>query len=220
MRFVYGRQDAATLAQAEKSGFLLTNGLGGYMALTAAFSVNRADAGVLVGTRVAPNDRFTLVHRLRETLETGDEQVFLSSQAFADDTPEEDGYRVLSSFVSEHGARWTYQTGGIQVTREAAMGWEENAAALVYTIENRTDRPAVLRVTPFLKFAPKENALEKKKPFTFECGRVTSDGQPIAQFKREHMAPGEMEKITIPRVLLDRCGGKMEITVEDGAEGK
>ncbi|MBR6709168.1 MAG: FAD-dependent oxidoreductase [Clostridia bacterium] len=50
--------------------------------------------------------------------------------------------------------------------------------------------------------------------------RVTSDGQPIAQFKREHMAPGEMEKITIPRVLLDRCGGKMEITVEDGAEGK
>ena len=45
--------------------------------------------------------------------------------------------------------------------------------------------------------------------------RVTSNGAKVAEFKREHMAPGEMEKITIPKVLLDRCGDTVEIVVED-----
>lgn len=45
--------------------------------------------------------------------------------------------------------------------------------------------------------------------------RVSSDGKEIAKFKREHMAPGEMEKITIPKVLLDRCGDSLEVVVED-----
>ena len=45
--------------------------------------------------------------------------------------------------------------------------------------------------------------------------RVTSGETKIAEFKREHMAPGEMEKITIPKVLLDRCGDSIEIVVQD-----
>lgn len=45
--------------------------------------------------------------------------------------------------------------------------------------------------------------------------RVTSDGKKVAEFRREHMAPGEMEKITIPKVLLERCADQLEIVVED-----
>ena len=45
--------------------------------------------------------------------------------------------------------------------------------------------------------------------------RVTSGGAKVAEFKREHMAPGEMEKITLQKVLLDRCGDSIEIVVED-----
>lgn len=44
---------------------------------------------------------------------------------------------------------------------------------------------------------------------------VTSEGAKIAEFKREHMAPGEMEKITIPKVLLDRCGDTLTVSVTD-----
>ncbi len=42
------------------------------------------------------------------------------------------------------------------------------------------------------------------------------DGEEIlCQFKREHMAPGEMEKIAVPRVLLDKVQGEnITITVE------
>lgn len=42
---------------------------------------------------------------------------------------------------------------------------------------------------------------------------VVKDGEKqIALFKREHMAPGEMEKITLPKVLLDKIDSN-EITV-------
>jgi CxxC motif-containing protein/NADPH-dependent 2,4-dienoyl-CoA reductase/sulfur reductase-like enzyme len=42
---------------------------------------------------------------------------------------------------------------------------------------------------------------------------VFSGGQLIASFKREHCAPGEMDKITIPKVLLDKAKGEISISV-------
>ncbi len=43
--------------------------------------------------------------------------------------------------------------------------------------------------------------------------RVRDGEKQIARFKREHMAPGEMENVRIPKVLLDRIAGN-ELTVE------
>ena len=45
--------------------------------------------------------------------------------------------------------------------------------------------------------------------------RVMDGENVLCQFKREHMAPGEMEKIAIPRVLLDKAQGDViTVTVE------
>ena len=43
--------------------------------------------------------------------------------------------------------------------------------------------------------------------------RVMDGENQIARFQREHLAPGEMENITIPKVLLDRVKGD-RLTVE------
>ena len=43
--------------------------------------------------------------------------------------------------------------------------------------------------------------------------RVLDGEKQIARFKREHMAPGEMENIKVPKVLLDRIQGNV-LTVE------
>ena len=43
--------------------------------------------------------------------------------------------------------------------------------------------------------------------------RVMDGSTQIARFKREHMAPGEMETIKLPKVLLDRVQGDT-LTVE------
>ena len=45
--------------------------------------------------------------------------------------------------------------------------------------------------------------------------KVRSNGVQLASFKREHMAPGEMEKIVIPKVFLDKVeNGEITVSVE------
>ena len=174
MRFCYGKQDLRTSSRAQENSFLLTNGLGGYVSMTAAFSAPRSDQGVLVAAVKAPNERINMVHRLSETLQLGDTKVYLSTQEFADDTPAEDGYRHLSTFTYEYAPCWTYHVSGVQVTRRCAMAREKNASAVLYSIENRSDKPCTLCVEPFLKFAPKEEAIKQKKPFSYQGGRIKS----------------------------------------------
>ena len=50
--------------------------------------------------------------------------------------------------------------------------------------------------------------------------RVLDGERQIARFKREHMAPGEMENVKIPKVLLDRIqGDTLTVTIEETAAG-
>ena len=44
---------------------------------------------------------------------------------------------------------------------------------------------------------------------------VTSGETPIARFSREHLAPGEMEHIVLPRVLLDRAAGELTVSIRE-----
>jgi len=174
MKFLYGKQDMRSLPRAQEQGFLMTNGLGGYMSLTAAFSAPRADQGVFVAAVKAPNERITMVHRLRETLNAGGREVFLSSQGFADGS-EEDGYRHLSFFSFDGMPLWRYSIAGVEMERRCAVAYGKNAAAVCYTIDNRSGKDCTFTVEPVLKFAPKEAALEKTKFFTVADGRI-SDG--------------------------------------------
>lgn len=47
---------------------------------------------------------------------------------------------------------------------------------------------------------------------------VTSGEQQIASFRREHLAPGEMEQIVLPRVLLDRACDSLTVSVKEGEQ--
>ena len=47
---------------------------------------------------------------------------------------------------------------------------------------------------------------------------VTSGGTRIAQYKRERMAPGEMEKISLPSVLLAKAGDELTVSVREVSE--
>ena len=48
--------------------------------------------------------------------------------------------------------------------------------------------------------------------------QVSSGGRVLQTHKREHMAPGEMERILLPRQLLDKCTGEIEISVTEEAQ--
>ena len=191
MRFYCGKQEMRSLERAQENSFLLTNGLGGYVSVTAAYSVPRCDQGILVAAVKAPNERITLVHRLRERLTVGGREVFLSTQEFADGTEPEEGYRHLSGFEYEYTPAWTYQVSGVQVKRRVAMEHGANTSAVLYTIENLSGEPCALRVEPFLKFAPKEEAIEKKKEFSFKDGAVSS-----GEYTMYIQTDGKLEEIS------------------------
>ena len=66
-------------------------------------------------------------------------------------------------------------------------------------------------------------AVDKKLEIFFRVRRVygnsavvvESEGQPLARFKREHLAPGEMEHITLPAALLAKAKGGLQVAVEE-----
>ncbi len=173
MRFIYGRQDAPDLVRAQENCFLLTNGLGGFSSQSLAFSMTRADQGLLVSARTAPNDRVTLLGRMQETLALDGSEIFLSTQEFADGSAPEEGWKRLSSCVVEDSVRWAYDAGGVRVTREAAMAFERNAVALHYTVENRSGKPCTLTLRPMLLGFEKGHAPEKKWPVAYAKGCFT-----------------------------------------------
>lgn len=47
---------------------------------------------------------------------------------------------------------------------------------------------------------------------------VCSGGKTLATFRREHMAPGEMATVTIPRVLLEKAEGTITVSAEPASE--
>lgn len=176
MRYFLGKQDMRTLQQAQEQSVLMTNGLGGYTSVTAAFSVPRCDQGILIAAVRAPNERITLVHRLRERLCLGGEKVYLSSQSFANTNRKEEGFRQLTGFSLDVVPTWCYNWRGITVRRTLCTGWGKNTAAVLYEVENLSGEECVLQVDPFLKFAPKEAVREEKTELTYSRGKVT-DGR-------------------------------------------
>ena len=44
---------------------------------------------------------------------------------------------------------------------------------------------------------------------------MENTGKVLARYKREHLAPGEMEHITVPRMLLEKAQGAVRICVEE-----
>ena len=173
MRFVFGKQDMQTLDQAQERSFLLSNGLGGYASVTAGYGVPRCDMGILVAAVKAPNVRITMVHRLRESLHMGSRKVHLSSQGFAGRGKAEEGFRHLSNFAYDMLPVWQYHTDGVRVRRSLSILPGGNTVAVVYEIENRSREDCTLQIDPFLKFAPKEDALKEKKTFAYDSGTIT-----------------------------------------------
>ena len=165
MRFIYGKQDLPNLAQTHQNGYLLTNGLGGYQSMTAAFSAPRADQGILVAAVTAPNDRMNLVHRLQESVQVGEKKAFLSTQSFADGKPAEDGFRHLSFFCFDALPRWTYDWMGLQIDRRCVMAQGKTSAR--YCMRSRTapKRTVFSPSAPFANLRRKNTLCVKKSAF-------------------------------------------------------
>ena len=173
MEFVCGKQEMGVPGWSREQSVLLGNGLGGYASMTGGYGVSRCDQGLLVAAVKAPNVRITLVHRMRETLRVDSRDYALSVQSFGDHTPEETGLNQLSRLNYDAVPIWTYQAAGVEISRCLALEYGKNTTALCYTIRNGSGRDCSLTLEPFMKFAPKEDAVTEKKRISMENTRIT-----------------------------------------------
>mgnify|MGYP002797593425 CR=1 FL=1 len=175
MKWIYGKQDWKTFERGQENCYLMTNGLGGFSSMTMTGSAARNDHAFLMACMKAPNNRYNVIHRLAEKIETEGKGYPLSSQEFADGTREE-GYRNLSAFSYEDTPVWRFLVNGIEIEKEAAMQQRENRIAVLYRVCNRSRQDARITVIPFVQFVPKGNDIRAEQEFRFEADRIESEG--------------------------------------------
>ena len=76
-----------------------------------------------------------------------------------------------------------------------------------YTVPQRV-RPADVDRSVDISFRVRQNYGPSQ--ITVACG-----GRQLARFKRQRMAPGEMEHIALPKVLLEKADGPLTVAVEE-----
>ena len=76
-----------------------------------------------------------------------------------------------------------------------------------YTVPQRV-RPADVDRSVNISFRVRQNYGPSQ--ITVACG-----GRQLARFKRQRMAPGEMEHIALPKVLLEKADGPLTVAVEE-----
>ena len=208
MKWIYGKQELKNLERGQENCYLLTNGLGGFSSMTMTGSVARNDHALLMACVQAPNHRYNMVHRLKESLCLGEEEIVLSSQEFADGYKEE-GCPYLSSFVFDDMPIWRFLVQGVEIRKEIAMKQGENTVAVRYSIRNRSGKTAELKVMPFYQFTAKGSEPEPEQKFQYTKNAVISNGMTL-YFQTNGTLDNIEERQETYFYSYDACDGRRE----------
>ena len=210
MRWIYGKQDFKTLERGEENCYLMTNGLGGFSAMNITGAVSRNDHAFFMACTNPPNNRYNIIHRIKEELQIEDESYILSSQEFVDKDAET-GYEYLSAFVYEDTPMWRFHVKGVEICKEAAMEQEANRMALRYEITNRGVRECSLSMTPFFQFVPKSKDMGTEQEIHLISDKNVVESAGLSLSFRTN---GEVEEIQEEQEMLfyryDICDGRRE----------
>jgi len=208
MKWIYGKQELKNLERGQENCYLLTNGLGGFSSMTMTGSVARNDHVLLMACVQAPNHRYNMVHRLKESLCLGEEEIVLSSQEFADGYKEE-GCPYFSSFVFDDMPIWRFLVQGVEIRKEIAMKQGENTVAVRYSIRNRSRKPAELKIVPFYQFTAKGSEPEPEQKFQYTKNAVISNGMTL-YFQTNGTLDNIEERQETYFYSYDACDGRRE----------
>ena len=115
----------------------------------------------------APNCRYNVVHRLRETVTVGTRAYPLSSQDFQRHSLAERGYEALAAFSFVDYPQWRYCLPGVSVEKTLVLEEGRNTVAITYCLTNRSGAAVTLAVEPQLQFVPKGERVTPRQQFAF-----------------------------------------------------
>lgn len=110
--------------------------------------------------------------------------------------------------AAEYVANRRWEEGAGRLASDGRMIRLKNGEGISYTLPQRIDLD---RVEKLCTVAFRVNRI---------CGpsrivATDSAGNRIAAFRRDRLAPGEMERISLPRMLLDKAAGDLTLSVEE-----
>lgn len=176
MEFIYGKQDFYSMERGQENCYLLTNGLGGYSALTMIGSMTRNDHALLMAGVTAPTERYHMISKTEETIHIGQDAYELAAQEYVAYTENKEGCRYLNAFSKDIFPVWDYQVCGVSLKKSLVMKHGENTIGIRYQVINDMDVRAGLTVTPWMQFVPKGERPKADQVFVTTKESVSSKG--------------------------------------------
>jgi predicted glycogen debranching enzyme len=139
----------AQFNEAVQKEWLITNGLGGYAASTILGLNTRKYHGLLVAVLHPLGDRTVCLAKMDEDLLVGEGIYRLGANEFQR-TIFPQGYLFLKTFSISPFPTFTYHAENITVKKTIFMPYQKNATIAIYTILNKSNNDAKLRVFPIM----------------------------------------------------------------------
>ena len=148
--------DKADMAQDQSREWLETNGLGGYASSTMLGANTRRYHGLLVAALHPPADRFVLLSKLEETLETGAGRFELSTNQYPG-AIHPHGYQYFRRFRLDLFPSFVYAAGEVMLEKTVFMPHGENTVVVQYRVLDwgalaPAQRQCRLELRPLLAF--------------------------------------------------------------------
>ena len=141
-----GQEVCASLEQAQRREWIVTNGLGGYASATIAGANSRRYHGLLVAATAPSAGRMVLLSKLEETLVVDGQRLELATNVYGAGVVHPQGYRLQSEFRMEPGAGmdggagsgeqavFTFVAGGVTLEKRVHMLQGENTTVVEYSV--------------------------------------------------------------------------------------
>ncbi|QFJ54436.1 amylo-alpha-1,6-glucosidase [Pseudobutyrivibrio xylanivorans] len=133
--------------------WLLTNGLGGYAGSTVIGAHMRTHQGYLIASLHPPVDRYLVFSKTNERLVCGSRIYDLTTAQHKGPYTSEfnQGNMHLKSFKYDGTITYTYEAGGMRLTKTISLVYGKNQCVIAYTLENNGPEAGVV-ITPLMNF--------------------------------------------------------------------
>lgn len=147
MRF--GKKDWLNYDRGIEKEWMYTNGRSAFSGSTIIGANSRKYHGLLIASLASPEERYTILSKVEETLIIDNKRLVLNSTKYKDSIVE--GFRYQQSFYYDGIPHFRYLVSGIVIDKKIVLEYEKNTVVIEYEIHN-TNKEAYLEFNPFMCF--------------------------------------------------------------------
>ncbi len=166
MNFLFDNSHFTDIEAAEGGCYLITNGLGGYSCLNLAGGTSRNDHAIFMAAVKAPNVRYNMITNLLIDMTVDGIIYHLSTQRMTADSFTDNFKYIEKVCFDSNMFSMVFNVRNVRLELCIVMPHGENTLMLNYHISNPECHDVELRLTPLLRFTPKNTAMKADAEFS------------------------------------------------------